>query len=255
MATMVTFRRAVGHRQVRLIAFGWLGFVGENLVMSHNRDLIISNYGDGVYHGVYNTLSTVACGCIAYGFLKGRNRGPRIRFDGVGLGARCAGFVLMGTGLGLASQMFPRIRSPVVADTSSAESSSAPAKFRCPMDFRPVEAPADGVYGVVHITRHPMLWSMGLSGLGLAAVSTYATNAVMWSMPIVMTMIGGAHQDYRFRRGIGSVLTPEVDAKTSHIPFLALATGAASSTAFFEEMKWENLGCAFALAGIKVLRV
>jgi len=50
----------------------------------------------------------------------------------------------------------------------------------------------------------------------------FAGEFVMFAMPLAFALIGGMHQDYRYRRGMGGNLTPEVDNKTSAVPFLAL---------------------------------
>ena len=51
----------LAHRGVRLIAGGWAFFITENVVVSENRDKIISFMGsEGRYIGLYGTLSTAA---------------------------------------------------------------------------------------------------------------------------------------------------------------------------------------------------
>ena len=34
--------------------------VAENVILSHNREYVITEFGESSYHGAYNTLSTMA---------------------------------------------------------------------------------------------------------------------------------------------------------------------------------------------------
>jgi uncharacterized membrane protein len=79
-------------------------------------------------------------------------------------------------------------------------------------------------------------------------------SAVGLAAPAVFCCIGTSHQDYRFRRGEGGVLTPELEAKTSNIPFFALLTGAQSWSELANEMKWVNAGLAVSVAALIHMR-
>ena len=57
-------------RGSRVIAAGWIAFMSENVILSHNRDEIIAAIGDANYHNLYSVLSTGACGAIAYGYFR-----------------------------------------------------------------------------------------------------------------------------------------------------------------------------------------
>ena len=62
------------------------------------------------------------------------------------------------------------------------------------------------------------------------------------------------HQDSRYRRGMGGELTPELDAKTSSIPFGALLSGAQLWGDLADELKWLNAAVAVALAVLLAAR-
>src|SRR5690349_1782159 len=119
---MVNYSALLSSKGVRWIGLGWTGFILENVVMSHNRDWIIENFGSDKYHGVYNVLSTAACGSIFYGYVKhGRGMGPYIssipplvmekvinKAKAVrGLPAVAAAFALQVVGFGILSQQIP----------------------------------------------------------------------------------------------------------------------------------------------------
>jgi len=85
-----------------------------------------------------------------------------------------------------------------------------------------------------------MLWSLGISGIGVALLYPYPTQIVAFSFPIVFALIGGAHKDYRYRRNWGGYLSPELDESTSNIPFLAIITGKQPIGPLVHEIKWLN---------------
>ena len=57
---------------IKWLAGGWSLFLAENVILSENREWICQKYGEKLYHGVYNTLSTVACISILFGYFKHR---------------------------------------------------------------------------------------------------------------------------------------------------------------------------------------
>lgn len=257
------FKSVLQHRGVRLIGGGWVFFITENVVLSGNRDGIIASIGEVNYTRTYSALSTCACASIAYGYLRhGRQQGPKLWTTSPPRAARCGAVVLQGLGLAGFSQMLPRLQFPITMDPGSASevaragppttgsSTASTVRVRCPMDFRPDEAPEDGIAGLKRVTRHPTFWSMGALGLGTALATPFATEAVMFGMPALMALIGTTHQDFRFRRNSGGELPPEVDAVTSNVPFLALITGKQSWAALGGEIKWLNAAIALLGAGL-----
>lgn len=104
-------------RGVKWIGFGWTAFILENLVLSHNREEIIQHFGDSNYHLGYNTLSTLACSSIAYGFVKYRKSEETRLLRKLGKPAIAASFVLQAIGLIGFSQLLPKLQNPVAPDT------------------------------------------------------------------------------------------------------------------------------------------
>ncbi|KAI9204375.1 uncharacterized protein BJ171DRAFT_505642 [Polychytrium aggregatum] len=268
---------AFAHKGVRFIFVGWTAFIAENLILSQNRDYLIDKLGgEDNYHHCYNTLSTLACASIAWGYFRhGRGQGPTFLSSGSptamvkrgifggSVPIRLLGFGLQALGFVGISQSFPKLQIPVAFSskpnalgpsslTPQQAGSIPPAplpaaglRMQCPIDFKPADVPADGIYGVQRVTRHPSLWSLGLLGLGSAIATPFLSEFVLFGFPVVFALIGGAHQDYRFRRA--GTLTPEKDAKTSLIPFAALLEGRQEWAPLKTEIKWVN-----ASAGILV---
>jgi uncharacterized membrane protein len=73
-------------------------------------------------------------------------------------------------------------------------------------------------------------------------------HIVMGSFPIVFALIGGAHQDSRYRRCMGGSLSKEKDEKTSNIPFLAFLSGNQQWSSLIDEIKWTNAALASLIA-------
>lgn len=289
----------LSHRGVRWIGLGWSAFILENVVVSHNRDYLISNFGKKTYHGVYNVLSTAACGSILWGYCKyGYGVGPRLWHGRAGVAITLSSFAFQGLGLIGFSQLLPKVQFPFglqsyiannksalgdsipqntlpsngmlsVSDISSgvllssdtsavATGSSTKAKevwvARCPFDFSSKKPNNNDIYGLERVTRHPALWSFASLGLGTAIASPFVPTIVLFSFPTVFAFIGGEHQDHRYRNRSGGILTPEVDAVTSNIPFLALFSGKQSWNSLRHEMKWSNVSLAIFFAGILNIR-
>ena len=92
-------------------------------------------------------------------------------------------------------------------------------------------------------------------GVGTALVTPFLVESLFFGGPLLLATFGTAHQDTRFRRGMGGTLTPEKESVTSNIPFAALLLGRQDWTKLLDEMKWLNGGVAtllvFALHNIK----
>jgi uncharacterized membrane protein len=273
-------RTVLRHPGVRWIGLGWTAFIAENIILSENRQWIISEFGNSTYHGAYNCLSTAATGSIVYGFFKHARggQGPRLRASPTPPLLRAAALGLQAVGLIGFSQLAPELQIPYAPQLRASSPGTAGSRergpaaprrddvgsgkvepgmvwaARCPFDFSPKDVPEDGVYGTKRVTRHPALWSLGLAGLGAALATPFAPSFVMFVFPSVFALVGGAHQDSRFRRGMGGTLTPEVDAKTSNVPFWALVSGRQPWGKLGEELKVSNAGIAIVAAVLLALR-
>ena len=265
----------IAHKGVRWITFGWSAFIAENVVLSHNREYIIETFGEQTYHGFYSTLSSAACLSIGYGYFRyGRKMGPILNpkyWKPQSIAFRIGAFSFQSLGLIGVSQNFPKLQIPILAQfntestetdmltmepvggstaSSSDENGSNGIKFaaQCPIDWTPKDIPSDGLYGLKRVTRHPMLFSLGMFGLGTALKTPFATRAIVCGFPLLFALIGGFHQDYRHRRHSGGYLSPDTDHKTSLIPFIALLRGRQSWRELWDEMKNVNMSIAVLVA-------
>ena len=222
---------------------GWLFFIAENAVMSENRGALIEALGEKGYKGCYGALSTCSMASIAYGYWR-HGPGPRLTAAGPGPARLLFGFAFQTVGLVAALNVAPKLKSPLEAGFFSS----------CPLDLdheRAAKArPKDEIYGAQRVTRHPTFWTLGCLGLGAALRTPFAGTAVAaLGFPLVAA-VGGAHMDYRHRRGRGGTLTPEKDAATSAIPFVALATGRQPWGDLAAELKPVNSAAAVAVSAV-----
>jgi uncharacterized membrane protein len=280
-------RSALGSSPMKWAVGGWSFFIAENYVLSENRTYLISKFGDDGYHVAYGTLSTMAMGSALYGYLRKVRNAEPLLWNAAGtapLGARLAGFVLLSAGLGMLSQIPPKMQLPVhysvdKNDENNATPTSVTApisqaggggggvnggwKVRCPFDFTDKRdaAAADGpvISGLERITRHPGLWSIGLLGLGNACLVPSLPQKAWLAMPVFVALIGGAHTDSRYRRGMGGMMSVEYDVATSNVPFAAILSGAQGGVTialreFAGEVKPLNAIIAVGLSGLWILR-
>lgn len=268
---------------MRWAAGGWTFFIAENFILSENRTYLIENYGDDAYHYAYGTLSTAAMTSVFYGYFRKVKDAPPLLFKGpVPVGAKVASFVFLSLGLGMASQIPPKIQIPVefvsnnnaanenntIATSAAVQTAVGPAppmeeegggwKVRCPFDFTDNKDTNSPVHGIERISRHPGLWSFGLLGLGSAFLVPSLPQRVWLAMPSMVALIGGAHTDSRFRRGMGGELSEEYDKVTSNVPLVAMLSGAQGSITdvmnnFSSEIKPLNAALAVGTAGLWVL--
>ena len=263
------------------IAGGWGLFLGENVLLSENREWLIQRYGDENYHLAYNSLSSCACGSILYGFFKHRGTGPRWARFAKGSAPRplrAAAVALQCLGLAGFSQLVPKLQLPVAVEFGSGSSTASASvsssaeqdavvlgpelrsqgpvdlppeksngesnirfKARCPMDFRAKHDIKEGeVYGVERVSRHANLWSLASLGLGTALLTPFIVESCFFAGPLALASVGTWHQDSRFRRGLGGTLTPEMERKTSNIPFAALLMGRQDWGKLWDEFKGLN---------------
>ena len=70
-----------------MIVGGWTTFILENLILSHNREYLVTTLGaERNYILMYSTLSTASCAAILVGFGRfGLGQGPKVAWRAGGL--------------------------------------------------------------------------------------------------------------------------------------------------------------------------
>ncbi|KAL7537736.1 hypothetical protein ACHAXR_009187 [Thalassiosira sp. AJA248-18] len=295
MATPIATRALIS-TPMKWALGGWSFFIAENIILSENRTTLISHFGDSTYHIAYGTLSTAAMSSVFYGYFRKVKNAPPLMWSmnaPAPLGAKVMSFVCLSVGLGMMSQIPPKVQIPlhfvgggnadddgsknnnnnsgVGNDSMAAATVPVPPsdnnqenegwKVRCPFDFTDTKDTTQNspVHGIERITRHPGLWSFGLLGLGNGLLVASLPQRAWLAMPAMVALLGGAHTDSRFRRGMGGQLSEEYDLVTSNLPFMAMVSGAQGRVSdvmreFGDEVKPINAMAAVCVSGLWVLR-
>ncbi|MEQ8370998.1 MAG: NnrU family protein [Alphaproteobacteria bacterium] len=82
----------------------------------------------------------------------------------------------------------------------------------------------DPAPGMLRVTRHPMLWGIGLWALSHMAANGDGASLIFFGGFAVLAFGGMAHIDYRRRQTLGGAWGP-VALTTSVLPFAAIAAG------------------------------
>ena len=100
------------HKGVRLIVGGWTAFILENLIISQNREALVTALGgEGTYKMLYASISTAACASIIVGYGRfGIGQGPQVGWRAGGLSRfRMLALPLQAFALMLVSQTVPEL--------------------------------------------------------------------------------------------------------------------------------------------------
>jgi uncharacterized membrane protein len=169
------------------------------------RDAITGAIGDRPYLGLFSlaSLAGIVWLCISYNRAQAGN--DPLLYD-LGPGIRHLGIPVV------AVAFFLGVQGLLARNPTRVQVGEPPA------------APADTIYGVVRITRHPFLWSVVIwSAFHLAANGDEA-SVVLFGTFFVLALFGTTLIDAKRRRKMGA--TWEAFAsRTSNIPFAATVAG------------------------------
>jgi uncharacterized membrane protein len=100
----------------------------------------------------------------------------------------------------------------------------------------------DPAPGILRITRHPVMWSFGLWGIGHLAVNGDAASIVLFGLLTVLALGGTVLIDRRKRLALGTDWSRLAEV-TSNLPLAAVVAGRTRIT-------WREIGVAPVLAGL-----
>lgn len=186
------------------VSMAAIAFVGTHFLMSHPlRKVLIAAVGESGFLAVY---SVTAIATFVWLVLAYHPSEPNALLWPVGNGL----WVVVTIVMLLASILLvgSLARNPAFPKTGSLEALTAEAR------------------GVYAITRHPMLWAFALWGMCHIAIFPVAANIIVALAIIILALVGAALQDRKKER-----LQPTIwrawEAKTSYVPFGAIAAGRA----------------------------
>jgi uncharacterized membrane protein len=175
-------------------------FVGSHLLLSHPLRAPLSRaLGEGVFSVLYSVVAVACLGWLALAYRTAPATEP-LWPVGDGLWAAATVVMLLASILLMGSL----VRNPAL----------------------PGGARVEAARGVFAVTRHPMMWSFALWGFCHIAVYPIAKNIVICIAIIVLALVGSALQDLKKARAQPD-FWPAWRAKTSYVPFVAIAAGRA----------------------------
>jgi uncharacterized membrane protein len=186
------------------VALAAVAFVATHLALSHPlRAPIVGRLGEPGFAGVYSLVAAATLGWLIAAYLAAPAQATLWPVgDGVWavvtLVMLVAAILLMGS----------LVRNPAL-----------------PAGARPGALPetARGVYAV---TRHPMMWAVALWGACHVAVFPTPANIILAGAVMILALAGSALQDGKKARLLPDYW-PAWQAKTSYVPFAAIASGRA----------------------------
>jgi len=245
---------------VRCVLGGWTVFTLENLILSENRTLIKRSWGGGTggtaYQSLYSLLSGLSLGATAVAYWRYARFG--VTFKAPNMGHRAAALVFRTAGLLTLGQILPPINffaAPAAVGLYTPPDDlpeDARGALFCPFDFNAYKDRGE-VFGITRLTRRPELCGLAAVGIGGALLSTSATGLCFFGLgPVTSFILLGLHGD-RTQRFSGD-LSPEKEAQTSLVPFVAMLDGRQPWQSLQAEMEYNNLTAAIILATLAALR-
>jgi len=176
-------------------------FVGTHFLLSHPlRPPLVAAIGEKAFLGVYSLVAFVTFGATIWAYRAAAITSPLWNVGG-SLWAISTALMLVASILLLGSL----VRNPALAGTAT---NAATAEAR-------------GVYGV---TRHPMMWAFAIWGTSHILIYPIAKNVILSGSMIVLALVGAALQD-RKKATLDPEGWPAWQARTSYLPFAAIAAG------------------------------
>lgn len=178
-------------------------FVATHFLLSHPlRRPLVARLGEQGFMGVYSLVAFATLGATVWAYRAAPVGDPRWPV-GDALWAVATVAMLVASILLLGSL----VRNPALAGSTAAAGT----------------AEARGVYAV---TRHPMMWAFAIWGAVHILVYPMDKSIVLAAAIIVLALVGAALQD-RKKRMLDPVGWPAWQARTSFVPFAAIAAGRA----------------------------
>lgn len=177
-------------------------FIGSHFLLSHPlRAPLVARLGERGFLGVYSLVAIATLGWAAHVYTRLPEQ-PLLWPVGDGLWALASALMLAASVLFVGSL----IGNPAMPDPTG------------------VQRPAPDPRGVFAITRHPMMWSFAIWAIVHILVMPMPAQIVLAGGILVLALVGAALQDAKKRR-LQPQRWPEWQARTSYLPFAALASG------------------------------
>jgi uncharacterized membrane protein len=193
------------------VALATLAFVGSHFLLSHPlRPALVRLLGEKTFSGVYSLLVAIALAWMAYAHAT-------------------APYVAIWGDPPWAQHLLPLIMVPSVLLVVLGLTSSNPT-----LGPQGAAALAGAGHGATAITRHPMLWGFALWAIGHLLANGDEATVILTGGILILSLGGAAAIDAKKRAALGAPYEAFM-ARTSFVPFLALAQGRA-------RLNWAEIG-------------
>ena len=183
-------------------------FLGTHFAMSHPlRRPLVGAIGESAFAGLYSLVAFVTLGATVWAY-RAAPVTPQFWAVGDVLWAVATALMLIASILLMGSL----VRNPALP---GAGGSAATAK-------------AQGVYAV---TRHPMMWAFAIWGLSHILIYPITKNVILSGAIIILALVGAVAQDSK-KAAFDPEGWPAWEARTSYLPFAAIAKGRAKLGSF-----------------------
>lgn len=212
------------------VFFAIVIFVGSHVFLSGTRlrAAIAGAIGEAAFLILYSLISLVTLFWVVQAY----RAAPQVELWYLGVNARWVALVLVALGTFLA-----------VAGATSRNPMSI-------IDARDPDGAVRAVFdrpGILSVTRHPLLWGVGLWAVAHLLVNGHGAAAILFGGLLVLALVGSSSQDHKKAESLGDDW-PRFAAETSWLPFGAIATGATS-------LDWVGIGWIRVLASVVVFAV
>jgi uncharacterized membrane protein len=208
------------------LALASLLFVGSHIVLSSGavRPPLVAAIGEPLFRGLY---SIVALALIVW-MVMAYNAAPDLGIWYPATGWRHVSLTLMVPAAIL-----------VIGGITTPNPTSAGTDTR--------EMAARGPRGFTRITRHPMMWGIGLWGISHLLANGDAAGMLLFGSLTALALLGPLAIDAKRRASMGAEWE-RFAAETSYLPFAAMAAG--RTRLRFSEIGWWRLGLGLALYAV-----
>lgn len=178
-------------------------FVVSHVAMSGSRvrEPIVRRIGEGPFRGLYSVVSLVLIVWVSMAY----NAAPYVDVWEPGTALRHLSLTVMAFAC-----VFVVCGLATPNPTLAAGDSAAIA--------------ANGPVGIFKVTRHPMMWGLGLWGIAHLAANGDGASIVLFGALTALALVGPLSIEARKRRQLGPVWEA-YSAETSYVPFAALIAG------------------------------
>jgi uncharacterized membrane protein len=205
------------------LALASLLFVGSHVVLSSGavRPPLVAVIGEPLFRGLYSILALALIVWMVMAY----NAAPFVDIWDPATGWRHLSLTLM-----------------VPAAILVIGGITTPSPTAAGTDTR--DMAARGPKGIAKITRHPMMWGIGLWGISHLLANGDAAGMLLFGSLTALALLGPLAIDARRRASMGADWE-RFAAETSYLPFAAMAAG--RTRLRFREVGWWRLGLGIAL--------